>query len=188
MIPAPIWEPRLHSPLHTGRDPRRARKAMIQTSIRGMRPPFRSNPSKRSLQSGKLAGTLQGRAAMTNGAAQRLPSPLARRNAFGSVLVIATAFATLSCARSATGPNDSAWRFLPGRVETLSLPAFREGRLCWVYLPPDYAASGRRYPVLYMSLTDSFSPIGVTCPRPSTAAAPRNHSPGRARHRSATAS
>ena len=33
----------------------------------------------------------------------------------------------------------------------VSNPAFRGGRQCWVYLPPGYAQSDRRYPVLYLS-------------------------------------
>ena len=38
---------------------------------------------------------------------------------------------------------------LPGQVETFSEPGFRSGRRCLIYLPPGYATSGDRYPVLY---------------------------------------
>jgi predicted alpha/beta superfamily hydrolase len=61
------------------------------------------------------------------------------------------AIATISCARAPTEPNDNIWRSLPGRVEPLSFPEFRESRPCWVYLPPGYETSGRRYPVLYVN-------------------------------------
>ncbi|HET9328264.1 MAG TPA: alpha/beta hydrolase-fold protein [Candidatus Eisenbacteria bacterium] len=57
----------------------------------------------------------------------------------------------VSCSSLPEGPNDNAWRLLPGHVETLQVPAFRNGRQCWVYLPPGYATSTRRYPVLYMN-------------------------------------
>ena len=57
----------------------------------------------------------------------------------------------LSCSTSTTNPNDSGWRFLPGHVEALSVPAFRGGRPCRVYLPPGYTTSSRRYPVLYLN-------------------------------------
>lgn len=36
------------------------------------------------------------------------------------------------------------------RVLTVHVPAFLEGRTCWVYLPPGYDPTSRRYPVLYM--------------------------------------
>jgi predicted alpha/beta superfamily hydrolase len=68
-----------------------------------------------------------------------------------AVLMATLALATLSCARGVTGPRDNTWRFLPGHVEGLTLPTFRDGRPCWVYLPPGYAQSGARYPVLYMN-------------------------------------
>jgi len=54
------------------------------------------------------------------------------------------------CSKPPTGPNDSTWRLFPGHVEALSVPAFRSGQQCWVYLPPGYAVAGRRYPVLYV--------------------------------------
>jgi enterochelin esterase-like enzyme len=38
---------------------------------------------------------------------------------------------------------------LPGHLETFSEPGFRAGRQCLIYLPPGYATSGDRYPVLY---------------------------------------
>ena len=57
----------------------------------------------------------------------------------------------IGCARGVTGPEGNAWRFLPGTVEPLSVPAFRAGRQCWVYLPPGYAPNARRYPVLYLN-------------------------------------
>jgi predicted alpha/beta superfamily hydrolase len=60
-------------------------------------------------------------------------------------------FATISCARGITGPEGNPWRFLPGTVERFSFAPFRDGRLCWVYLPPGYATSGHRYPVLYVN-------------------------------------
>jgi predicted alpha/beta superfamily hydrolase len=34
---------------------------------------------------------------------------------------------------------------------SLSYPPFRSGRQCWVYLPPGYAQTDRRYPVLYLN-------------------------------------
>lgn len=37
-----------------------------------------------------------------------------------------------------------------GDVTTTSVPGFLQGRVVWVYLPPGYAASTARYPVLYM--------------------------------------
>ena len=37
-----------------------------------------------------------------------------------------------------------------GQVEEFVDPAFLHGRRCWVYLPPEYAKSDQRYPVLYM--------------------------------------
>jgi metallo-beta-lactamase class B len=57
----------------------------------------------------------------------------------------------LSCSTKTTNPNDGAWRFLPGHVEALDVRAFRGGRPCWIYLPPGYATSSRRYPVLYVN-------------------------------------
>src|SRR5262245_24814755 len=57
----------------------------------------------------------------------------------------------LSCSTKTTNPNDAGWRFLPGHVEALSVPAFRGGRECRIYLPPGYTTSDRRYPVLYVN-------------------------------------
>lgn len=68
-----------------------------------------------------------------------------------SALAIGLALAAPACSRSPTGPNDTTWHFLPGRVERLEIPSFRNGRACWIYLPPGYETSGRRYPVLYMN-------------------------------------
>lgn len=67
--------------------------------------------------------------------------------------LIAVVFAVLaaSCAEAPTGPNDNGWRLLPGKVEPLSFAGFRGGRQCWVYLPPGYGTSERRYPVLYLN-------------------------------------
>jgi len=56
-----------------------------------------------------------------------------------------------SCSQLPTNPNDSPWRLLQGHVEPLSFAAFREGRACWVYLPPGYGQSDKRYPVLYVN-------------------------------------
>lgn len=67
------------------------------------------------------------------------------------VVVAAASISQLACSRLPTTPNDNTWRFLPGHVESLTLSAFRGGRQCWVYLPPGYATSGRRYPVLYLN-------------------------------------
>jgi pullulanase len=40
---------------------------------------------------------------------------------------------------------------LTGRVETITVPGFLDGRRVWLYLPPDYDLdTSRRYPVLYM--------------------------------------
>src|SRR5215467_7962325 len=63
-------------------------------------------------------------------------------------LLVAAALAS-SCSRAPTDPNLAAWRMLPGHVESFSAPGFRAGRPCEVYLPPGYATSGVRYPVLY---------------------------------------
>jgi len=57
----------------------------------------------------------------------------------------------LCCAQGPTGPKGDPWRFLPGTVVSFSYPAFRAGRQCWIYLPPSYAQSDRRYPVLYLN-------------------------------------
>ncbi len=67
------------------------------------------------------------------------------------LLPVLLAASALACARGVTGPDGNTWRFLPGTVEPLSVVAFRDGRQCWVYLPPGYAPSGRRYPVLYLN-------------------------------------
>jgi predicted alpha/beta superfamily hydrolase len=58
---------------------------------------------------------------------------------------------SFGCAQMPTGPSSATWRLLPGRVESLQLPAFRNGRQCWVYLPPGYGHSNQRYPVLYLN-------------------------------------
>ena len=63
--------------------------------------------------------------------------------------IVALAF-SMACGRVPNGPNDTVWRFLPGHVEELKIQQFRNGRECWIYLPPGYATSDRRYPVLYM--------------------------------------
>jgi predicted alpha/beta superfamily hydrolase len=57
----------------------------------------------------------------------------------------------LACSRQPTNPNRNSWRLLPGHVEPLSFAAFRQGRHCWVYLPPGYTMSDARYPVLYVN-------------------------------------
>jgi predicted alpha/beta superfamily hydrolase len=67
------------------------------------------------------------------------------------LFVALLAVATLACARGVTGPDGNTWRFLPGAVEPLRVAAFRDGRQCWVYLPPGYAPGSRRYPVLYLN-------------------------------------
>jgi len=63
-------------------------------------------------------------------------------------LVLAT---TLACAIAPTGPKGLTWRFLPGHVESLRYAPFRDGRQCWIYLPPGYSTSDRHYPVLYVN-------------------------------------
>src|SRR5688572_21350680 len=70
---------------------------------------------------------------------------------FTRIAVSAMTIASLACSRQPTTPNDNTWRFLPGHVESLRFSAFRSGRPCWVYLPPGYATSGKRYPVLYLN-------------------------------------
>lgn len=55
------------------------------------------------------------------------------------------------CGSSPNGPNRNPWHFLPGDVRSLSIPSFRQGLQCWVYLPPNYAYANRRYPVLYLT-------------------------------------
>ena len=77
------------------------------------------------------------------------------------LVVVVAGLLLLSCSKSTTNPNDSGWRFLPGHVENLSVPAFRGGRPCRIYLPPGYATSGQRYPVLYANDGDAlFDPGG----------------------------
>jgi enterochelin esterase-like enzyme len=75
----------------------------------------------------------------------------------GRLVVAAAGLLLLSCSTSTTDPNDSGWRFLPGHVEALVVPAFRQGRACKIYLPPGYTTSDRRYPVLYVN-DDVFGP------------------------------
>jgi len=65
------------------------------------------------------------------------------------ILWFAATMFVASCSRTPLDPNEASWRMLPGHVERFSDPAFRAGRTCWVYLPPDYSASHDRYPVLY---------------------------------------
>jgi len=67
------------------------------------------------------------------------------------LVVAAAGLLLLSCSKSTTNPNDSGWRFLPGHVEEFSVPAFRGGRRLVIYLPPGYATSNQRYPVLYLN-------------------------------------
>lgn len=66
-------------------------------------------------------------------------------------MAIAAFLLVASCSRNPLGVNDNTWRFLPGHVEPFSVKAFRNGRPCWVYLPPGYAQSKARYPVLYLN-------------------------------------
>src|SRR6185503_9172588 len=54
------------------------------------------------------------------------------------------------CSRLPTDPNATSWHLRPGTVVPYSTPAFRQGRLCWVYLPPGYTLTRRVYPVVYM--------------------------------------
>lgn len=68
-----------------------------------------------------------------------------------AIALAALLAAQLSCSRTPTGPEDNPWWQLPGHVESLVYGPFREGRQCWVYLPPNYTASNRRYPVLYLN-------------------------------------
>jgi pullulanase len=76
---------------------------------------------------------------------------VARHRAVFRIIVALALCAAASCSRIPTGPNDVAWRILPGHVERLSFMPFREGRQCWVYLPPGYATASRSYPVLYLN-------------------------------------
>lgn len=73
----------------------------------------------------------------------QLPSPC---RLLATIAVISSA----GCSGSPTGPNDNTWLQLPGHVERVSVPTFRNNRPCWVYLPPGYSQTNRRYPVLYM--------------------------------------
>lgn len=67
-------------------------------------------------------------------------------------LLLALAFlCAISCSRLPTSPEGNTWLILPGHVEKLVIPAFRDGRVCWVYLPPGYVQSTVRYPVLYVN-------------------------------------
>lgn len=68
-----------------------------------------------------------------------------------ALCVVPLLTAACSCAQMPTGPGGNAWRFLPGTVVSFRFAPFRDGRQCWVYLPPDYATSARRYPVLYLN-------------------------------------
>jgi len=67
------------------------------------------------------------------------------------VVALALGVGATQCAQSPTGPKGDPWRFLPGTVVSLSFAEFRNGRQCWVYLPPGYAQSSRRYAVLYLN-------------------------------------
>ena len=71
------------------------------------------------------------------------------RGRFGWLVILALGLT--SCSTSPTGPRTSPTRLLPGHVESLVYGPFRNGRQCWVYLPPGYATSDRRYPVLYLN-------------------------------------
>ena len=68
-----------------------------------------------------------------------------------AIALLALAILSGACAKSPVGPLDSPWRVMPGHVETLNIPAFRGGRACWIYLPPGYAETDARYPVLYIN-------------------------------------
>ena len=69
----------------------------------------------------------------------------------GLLLIACTVgVAAEGCSTAPTGLDRNTWHLLPGHVERLSVSAFRNGRTCWVYLPPNYAHSSRRYPVLYV--------------------------------------
>ena len=71
-----------------------------------------------------------------------------RRTAlFGLAVVIF--FHVLSCGQMPSGPLNNEWRFFPGHVEPFSLSSFKNSRPCWIYLPPGYASSARRYPTVY---------------------------------------
>jgi predicted alpha/beta superfamily hydrolase len=74
-----------------------------------------------------------------------------KRTTLVHLVVVAAGLCLLSCSTRTTDPNDSGWRFLPGHVEALNVPAFRGDRPCWIYLPPGYSTSGQRYPVLYVN-------------------------------------
>lgn len=66
--------------------------------------------------------------------------------------------------RAITVETDGTWEFtvanwadltteartLTGDVQEITVPGFLDGRRVWVYLPPDYADTAARYPVLYM--------------------------------------
>src|SRR5262249_44014908 len=116
-------------------------------------------PPRRNLYSS--VGVSQPRLAATS----KLARERARRMNRTTRLRIAGAVAgllLLSCSTSTTNPNDAGWRFLPGHVEALDVPAFRGGRPCRIYLPPGYTTSDRRYPVLYLNDgAEVFDPGGV---------------------------
>jgi predicted alpha/beta superfamily hydrolase len=68
------------------------------------------------------------------------------------ILAVFVLAATMcGCGNAPDSPNENAWHFTPGDVRPLSVSSFRQGRPCWVYLPPNYAYDNRRYPVLYLT-------------------------------------
>src|SRR5438094_289881 len=78
------------------------------------------------------------------------PSPTAPMSHSRRALLLFAVVALSSCSKQPVGPMQNIWRPLPGHVESLVVPAFRNGRQCWVYLPPGYSTSTRRYPDLYV--------------------------------------
>ncbi len=62
-----------------------------------------------------------------------------------------TLTATIAGWRSGpAAPRRSTARASVGTIDSMSIPQLGRTRRVWIYLPPDYATSGRRYPVLYM--------------------------------------
>src|ERR1041385_2516519 len=87
--------------------------------------------------------------------------PRRRRSTTAVLAFAALAGLLLACSRQPTNPNRNSWRLLPGHVEPVSFAAFRDGRQCWVYLPPGYTMSDARYPVLYVNDGSSVFEPGI---------------------------
>ena len=81
------------------------------------------------------------------------------RASITGVWLTCLACVAIGCSRIPTDPNENNWRFVRGHVESLTLPSFRNGRQCWVYLPPGYSSGDRRYPVLYLNDGQDFASL-----------------------------